>query len=138
MLGVLQGHDDLSVGLRRRGEHGKFQSVIRRSQIAARRYSDMLERFGRKFYVVGAEPLALIVKGLQKRVANIFGREMVKLEHAATRHDSGRHGSVRVFCRRTDKDDCTLFDRGKQAVRLRFVKAVALVQQKIRSAVIEF
>ena len=120
----------------RRGEHGELERVVRRAQIPRRRARNVREGVRVHFYVVSAQSLARSERRLQ-RAADLLLGQPLELKHAAAGDDRGRHGRVRVFRRRADKDDRALLDERQQRIELRLVETVALVEQKIGALVVE-
>ena len=129
-------HVSFAVGIA--GERGKLQRVIRGAQIPRRHLGNMLQSFFVRKDIFLAQALMAVGQRLFQRVDNIVVGKVFKFKHTATGNDSGRHRRIRIFRRRTDKDNRALFDSRQKRVALRFIKTVTFVQQKIRTLVVHF
>ena len=130
LLGVGEGDVNAPVGGGRRGEDGEFERVVRRAQVPRAHLRDMRYRLFIHLRLVGVQPLARGER-LFERATDLPVREPPELEDAAAGDDCGRHTRVGIFRRRTDKEDSPLLDGGQERIGLRFVEAVALVEQKV-------
>ncbi len=101
-----------SVRLRRGGQYGKLQRVVSRTQISARQPCNVPERLLFDRRVIIAQTSALVRNRLFECGENFVLGKTLKLEHPASRHNCGRHRSVRIFRSRTDKNYRALFDGG--------------------------
>ena len=107
LLRVGQGYVNAPVRSGRGGEHRQLQGVVRGAKVARAHARDVRDRLLVDLRFVSVKPLAGGER-LFQRARDLPVGKPPELEHAAARHDGGRHGGVRVFRSGADEDDRAL------------------------------
>ena len=131
LLGFFLAHAYHAVRACVRCECGKFKRVESRAHISAACPCDMVQSIIRHDKIHVSESAFFVFHRSFETFENILLGEPREIENAASRHDCARHGHVRIFGCRADKDDISLFYCLQNAVALRLVPTMTFVKKQI-------